>query len=59
VGASYRRGGKEEAVPVEEGETRRPSSIQSHPEVVAGGARRRAARRPSDGARASGAGGRR
>jgi hypothetical protein len=56
-----RRGKEEEAewCPVEGGERRRRlSGIQSRAEEVAEGARRRAAR-PSDGARALGAGGRR
>jgi hypothetical protein len=74
VVAGYGRGGEEEAVPVEGGERmRRPSSIRLREEKRGGGrassgpVRRRWPEvhgsvqrdRPSDGARASGAGGRR
>jgi hypothetical protein len=44
-GGRLRRGGEEEAAPIEEGERRRrPGDIQSHAEKVAEDVRRRAAR---------------
>jgi hypothetical protein len=57
-GGRLRRGGEEEAAPIECGERRRrPRDIRSYAEEVAGGTRQRG--RPSGGVRVLGAGGRR